>query len=91
MDKSLLAALLIAAAPSLALAQAATGGSQTQPIPNQANPQAQANENLQPPNAHRVEQGPGLGQADRMPTPELNQPMTKMADPPGVPHSKPTR
>ena len=85
MNKALLATLLLAAAP--ALAQAPTS-MRTQ---NQANPQTQANERLQPPNAHRVEHGPGLGQANAMPTPTLNQPMTKMNNQPAVPHSDPIR
>lgn len=85
MKTALLAALLFA--PSLARAQAAT----SMRAPNQVDPQVQANERRQPPNAHRVEQGPGLGQANAIPTPTLNTPMTKVPNPPGVPHSDPIR
>ena len=78
MIKALLTVLLVAA-PGLALAQSGgqtATGSVTQPMPNQANPQAQANRQRQPANAHAVTSGPGLGQAATIPTPTLHDTST---------------
>ncbi len=74
MKTALFAALLIAT-PALAQPHGATdpagGGNMREP--NLANPQAQTNQGMQPPNAHQNEQD---GQATSIPTPTLNQPMT---------------
>lgn len=83
MNKALLAALLMAI-PGLALAQ-------SQPSANQGDPQVQANERMQPLNAQPVERGAGLGQANTMPTPALQQPMTPVQNQRTIPHSDPIR
>lgn len=80
MSKSVLAALLLLAAPALALAQSTPNNSRVQPIPNQTNLQGQANQNMQPLNAQGSTSGTSLGQADRIPTPTLGNGMSRIPD-----------
>ena len=74
MRNALFAALLLAA-PAVALAQPGSqqpNNSMTQPIPDQTNLQGHADQQSQPRNAREVTSGPGLGQANTMPTPTLH-------------------
>lgn len=80
-------AVLLLAAPGLALAQSASpagpqasGQSVTQPSPNMNNPQAQMNDNQQPPNASRSGSGQAIGQQLTHPIPSQNQPQTETND-----------
>ncbi|HYZ62086.1 MAG TPA: hypothetical protein VE650_06485 [Acetobacteraceae bacterium] len=77
MHRAILAVLLLAAAPSLAPAQNARpdypAQSSTPPMPNLANPQAQANMGQQHPHART---SPGATDAPSIPTPELGRTST---------------
>lgn len=94
MQRTLFAALILAL-PIAAFAQSTGQGAGTAqgtlPMrePNLANPQAQDNQNMQPPNAHR---DLGSGQANSIPTPTLQgEPMTPIPQPAGPPSGPITR
>lgn len=66
-------AALLLSAPAMAQT---SGQSVTQPSPNQNNPQAQTNDNQQPPSARRAD-GPAVGQQLTQPSANQNQPQTQ--------------
>ncbi len=76
--KSLIVAALLIASPALAQPHGASdpasgGGNMREP--NLANPQAQTNQGMQPPNAKESQQGSAT-EAPAIPTPTLSRPMT---------------
>jgi hypothetical protein len=80
MKQALFAAILFAAVQTQARAQPAMPEHE----PNLTNPQMQSTQQMQPPEAHQVEHGAGLGQANKIPTPVLQgQPMTNTDVTPG--------
>ena len=90
MTKILIAALFVAAGPVLALAQSTPNNSRVEPMPSQTNLQDQANQNMQPQNARPTQSGPGLGQANAIPTPTMNnKPMSATPGDQTVPHAQP--
>ncbi len=87
MTRTIFAGLFVAAVVASPWAAWAQKTTQMQE-PNLNNPQAQANQARQKPNAHRVNRGPGAGSVRAIPTPTLpGQEMSKIPQSPGVPHS----
>lgn len=94
MNKAFLAVLLMAAASGPALAQTVApqpNNSTTQPLPPQTDLQAEGARSQQPLNAHTVDQGPGFGQANAIPTPTFDHPMSKVPQPPKIDTQDPLR
>lgn len=94
MFKAPLAALLFAGLPGVVLAQGTpqvSGYQNTQPAMNLANPQAQTNDNQQPPEARRATGGQAIGQQLTQPIPNQNQPQTETDDNQQPPQARKSR